>query len=129
MIAALESVPIETDEMARVVINEKTGTVVMGGDVSVTACAVAHGNLTVQIAPNPIISQPAPFSNGGTVVVPRNALKVQEGNARLIPIPSSTTLSRVVASLNALGVTPRDLIAILQAMKDAGALHAEIDIE
>ncbi len=129
LIAALESVPVDTDEMARVVINEKTGTVVMGGDVSVTACAVAHGNLTVQIAPNPIISQPGAFSGGSTVVVPRNNLKVQEGNARLIPIPSSTTLSRVVASLNALGVTPRDLIAILQAMKDAGALHAEIEIE
>ncbi len=129
LIAALEGVPVQTDEIARVVINEKTGTVVMGGDVTVTACAVAHGNLTVQIAPAPVISQPAPLSNGATVVVPRSAIKVQEGRARLVPIPGSASLSKVVSSLNALGVTPRDLIAILQSMKDAGALHADLEIE
>lgn len=129
LIAALEGIPVETDEVARVVINEKTGTVVMGGDVTVTPCAVAHGSLTVQIAPAPIISQPAPLSSGATVVVPRNAIKVQEGRERLIPIPGSASLSKVVSSLNALGVTPRDLIAILQSMKDAGALHADIEIE
>lgn len=129
LIAALEDVPVQTDEVARVVINERTGTVVMGSNVVVSACAVAHGNLTVQIANTPIISQPAPLSNGQTVVVPRRNIKVQEGAQRLIPLPNSTTLDRVVASLNALGVTPRDLIAILQAMKEAGALHAEIEVQ
>ena len=129
LIAALESVPVETDEVAKVVINERTGTVVMGGNVNVTACAVAHGSLTVSIANAPIISQPAPFSGGATVAAPRKIIGVHEGDERLIPVPGSTTLDKVVRSLNALGVTPRDLIAILQAMKEAGALHAQIEVQ
>ncbi len=130
LIAALESVPVETDEVAKVVINERTGTVVMGGNVEVTACAVAHGSLTVSIANAPIISQPEPFSPlGKTAVEPRKIIQVQEGREQLIPVPGSTTLDKVVKSLNALGVTPRDLIAILQAMKEAGALHAEIEVQ
>ena len=129
LIAGLEDVPVETDQVAKIVINERTGTVVMGGEVAVTACAVAHGNLTVSIANAPIISQPGPFSGGQTVVAPRKQIKVSEGNERLIPVPASPTIDKVVRSLNALGVTPRDLIAILQAMKEAGALHAEIEVE
>lgn len=130
VIAGLENVPVDTDQVAKVVINERTGTVVMDGNVEVSACAVAHGNLTVSIANAPIISQPAPVSRGGqTVVAPRKIITVAEGDERLIPVPSSTTLDSVVRSLNALGVTPRDLIAILQAMKEAGALHAEIEIQ
>ncbi len=129
LIAALECTPVDTDETARVVINERTGTVVMGGAVTVSPCAVAHGSLTVQIAPDPVISQPAPVSGGATVVVPRQTVSVQEGSQRLLPLPASATLDKVVRSLNALGVTPRDLIAILQAMKDAGALHAEIEVQ
>lgn len=130
VIAGLENVPVETDVIAKIVINERTGTVVMGGNVEVSACAVAHGNLTVSIANAPIISQPGPFSRQGqTVVAPRKIINVAEGNERLIPMANSTTLDSVVRSLNALGVTPRDLIAILQAMKEAGALHAEIEIQ
>ncbi len=130
VIAGLENVPVETDEVAKVVINERTGTVVMGGNVEVSACAVAHGNLTVSIANAPIISQPSPLSRRGqTVVAPRKIITVAEGSERLIPVPASTNLNSVVRSLNALGVTPRDLIAILQAMKEAGALHAEIEIQ
>lgn len=130
VIAGLENVPVDTDQIAKVVINERTGTVVMDGNVEVSACAVAHGNLTVSIANAPIISQPGPFSRGGqTVVAPRKIINVAEGDERLIPVPNSTTLDSVVRSLNALGVTPRDLIAILQAMKEAGALHAEIEIQ
>ena len=83
----------------------------------------------MSIANAPVISQPGPLSNGTTVTVPRKIVKVQEGDERLIPIPGSTTLDKVVKSLNALGVTPRDLIAILQAMKEAGALHAEIEVQ
>ena len=129
LIAALEAVPVQTDEVARVVINERTGTVVMGGDVSVSPCAVAHGSLTVQIANDPVISQPGPFSQGATVVAPHKTITVQEGGQRLIPIGAGTSLDKVVKSLNALGVTPRDLIAILQAMREAGSLHAEIEVQ
>ena len=130
VIAALENVPVDIDEVAKIVINERTGTVVMDGNVEVSACAVAHGNLTVSIANAPIISQPGSFSRQGkTVVAPRKIINVAEGDERLIPVPSSETLDSVVRSLNALGVTPRDLIAILQAMKEAGALHAEIEIQ
>jgi len=130
VIAGLENVPVDTDEVAKIVINERTGTVVMGGNVEVSACAVAHGNLTVSIANAPIISQPNPLSRQGqTVALPHKIINVAEGNERLIPVPNSETLDSVVKSLNALGVTPRDLIAILQAMKEAGALHAEIEIQ
>jgi flagellar P-ring protein precursor FlgI len=129
LIALLEGLPVESDDTARVVINERTGTVVMGGDIVVSACAVAHGNLTVQVTNDPIISQPDPLSQGKTVVASRKNINVQEGSEKLIPIPMSTTLDKVVRSLNALGVTPRDLIAILQAMKAAGALHAEIEVQ
>lgn len=129
LIASLQNLEVETDEPAKIVINERTGTVVMGGDIVVTPCAVAHGNLTVSIANNPVISQPGPFSNGNTVVAPRKNIKVTESTQHLIPIPASSTIDKVVRSLNALGVTPRDLIAILQAMHDAGALHADIEIE
>ena len=130
VIAGLENVPVDTDEVAKIVINERTGTVVMDGNVEVSACAVAHGNLTVSIANAPIISQPNPLNGQGrTVVAPRKIINIAEGDERLIPVPSSQTLDSVVRSLNALGVTPRDLIAILQAMKEAGALHAEIEIQ
>jgi len=130
LIASLEEVGVETDDVAKIVINERTGTVVMGGNVTVTSCAIAHGNLTVQIANAPIISQPAPFSpKGETVVVPNQKITVQEGNQRLIPVPTSTTIDKVVKSLNALGVTPRDLIAILQAMHEAGAIHADVEVQ
>ncbi len=129
LIAALETISIETDDVAKVVINERTGTVVMGAAATVSACAVAHGNLTVSVANNPIISQPAPLSKGKTVVEPGTIVKVQEGKGRLMPVTSGVTLDRVIRSLNALGVTPRDLIAILQAMKEAGALHAEIEVQ
>ena len=129
MIASLEGIVVDTDEAAKIVINERTGTVVMGGNVGVSACAVAHGSLTVQVTNAPIISQPNPLSKGTTVVQPNQNIKVQEGNERLIPIAASATIDKVVKSLNALGVTPRDLIAILQAMKEAGALHAEIEVE
>lgn len=129
LIAALEELPIQTDDMAKVVINERTGTVVMGGNIVVSACAVAHGNLAVQIGNAPIVSQPGPLSHGKTVVIPRKIINVQEGGEQLVPVPASTTLETVVKSLNALGVTPRDLIAILQTMKEAGALHAELEVQ
>jgi flagellar P-ring protein FlgI len=129
LIAGLESLPIQTDEAAKIVINERTGTVVMSGNATVTACAVAHGDLTVEITNAPIISQPAARSKGKTVVQPGNIVKVHEDQGHLVPISDSMTIDRVIRSLNALGATPRDLITILQAMKEAGALHAEIEVE
>lgn len=129
LIAELENLEVTPDEPAKIVINERTGTVVLGGDVTVSACAIAHGDLTVQIANETEVSQPNSLSNGATVAVPKQKIHVQEGSSHLIEIPESPTISRVVKALNALGVTPRDLIAILQSMKDAGALHADLEIE
>lgn len=129
LIAQLENVSVTPDEPAKIVINERTGTVVMGGDVTVSACAIAHGDLTVQIANETEVSQPNPLSNGATVAVPKEKVKVDQQASHLIEIPASPTIGRVVKALNTLGVTPRDLIAILQSMKDAGALHADLEIE
>ncbi len=129
LIAALENISVNPDVPAKIVINERTGTVVLGGDVTVSACAIAHGNLTIQVTDNTAVSQPDPLSGGKTVVVPRKSIEVSEGSKFLVPIPESPTIDKVVKALNALGVTPRDLIAILQAMKESGALHADLEIE
>ncbi len=129
LIAALENLAVVPDDAAKIIINERTGTVVLGGDVSVSACAIAHGNLTVQIDDDTLVSQPEPLSGGQTVAVPRKKVGVQEGAEHLITVPPSTTIAKVVRALNALGVTPRDLIAILQTMKQAGALHADLEIQ
>jgi flagellar P-ring protein precursor FlgI len=126
LVARLEPLSVNMDATARVVINERTGTVVMGGDVRIGAAAVAHGNLSVRIATRLDVSQPAPMSRGETTVVPQTQLQVDEGDAQLIALESGTTLAEVVKALNALGATPRDIIAIMQALKAAGALRAEI---
>ncbi|HEY7789432.1 MAG TPA: flagellar basal body P-ring protein FlgI [Vicinamibacterales bacterium] len=129
LMARLEPIPVDVDEPARIVINERTGTVVVGAGVKLAPAAVAHGNLSVRITTKYQVSQPAPFSQGGqTTVVPDQNVDVREGTARLIPIDQGATLESVVQSLNALGATPRDIIAILQALKAAGALRAEIVI-
>jgi flagellar P-ring protein FlgI len=128
LIARLEPLPVSLDVAARVVINERTGTVVMGGDVRLGPAAVAHGNLSVRIATQYEVSQPAPLSTGQTTVVPQTELDVNEGNSQLIALDAGATLSDVVRALNVLGVTPRDIIAVMQALKAAGALRAEIVI-
>ena len=116
------------DSVARVVINERTGTVVLGGDVRLGPAAVAHGNLSVRIATQYEVSQPAPFSQGQTTVVPQTEVNVDEAQAKLVTLEPGATLSDVVRALNLLGATPRDIIAIMQALKAAGALRAEIVI-
>jgi flagellar P-ring protein precursor FlgI len=126
LIARLEPLPVTMDVAARVVINERTGTVVMGGDVRLGPAAVAHGNLSVRIATQYEVSQPAPLSNGQTAVVPQTELDVAEGDAQLVALDAGATLGDVVRALNLLGVTPRDIIAVMQALKAAGALRAEI---
>lgn len=131
-IAAVEALDVTVDLRARVVVNERTGTVVMGEHVRISKVAVAHGNLTVQIDTTFEVSQPeAPFlgSTGGeTVVVPNIDTTIEEEPARLMIIDGSASLGDVVRGLNAVGVTPRDLVAILQAIKAVGALHANLEI-
>jgi flagellar P-ring protein FlgI len=118
---------IVPDSPAIVVIEEASGTVVMGSNVRISTVAIAQGNLTVRVTETPVVSQPAPLSNGQTVVVPRSQVQVDtQQDRRLGIVQGSVTLRDLVASLNALGVGPRDLISILQAIKAAGALQAEL---
>ena len=127
LMARLELLPVHTDSTARVVINERTGTVVVGGDVRIAAAAVAHGNLSVKISTKYEVSQPNAFSRSGdTTVVPNTNIEVKETDARLVALDEGTTLEAVVRALNALGASPRDIIAIMQALKAAGALKADL---
>ncbi len=129
LMARLEPLSVDIDAIARVVINERTGTVVVGGDVKVGPAAVAHGNLSVRISTKLEVSQPNAFSQGGqTTVVPQEQVDVKEGAAKLIQLEEGSTLEAVTRALNSLGATPRDIIAIMQALKAAGALRAEIVI-
>lgn len=126
---AIEQIEVAPDSGARVVLNERTGTVIIGQDVRVTPVAIAHGSLNVTVKTDFGVSQPAPFSDGKTVVVPDTDLHVDEGAQRnLMVLRPGVSLGELVAGLNALGVTPQDLIAILQAIETAGALHAELEI-
>lgn len=127
-IAALEKLEITPDTIARVVINERTGTVAMGGDVKISEVAVAHGNLTVTIATQNGVSQPQPFSGGDTVELQQSTITAEEENGSLARLETSATVDDVVKSLNTLGATPRDIITILQAIDKAGALHGELVI-
>jgi flagellar P-ring protein precursor FlgI len=113
---------------AKVVINARTGSVVMNQAVTISACAVAHGNLSVTINSTPVISQPGPFSQGQTVVSEKADISIRQEPGALIQLPSSANLADVVKALSALGATPQDLLAILQGMKTAGALNAEIEV-
>ena len=128
LITDIEQLVIQTDQSARIVIDENSGIIVMGSDVRVSTVAVAQSNLTVTIAESPQVSQPAPLSNGVTTQVPRTDLQVQVANSNLAMVPETVTLAQLVEGLNALGIGPRDLIAILQAIKASGALQAEIEV-
>ena len=119
---------VRPDAPARVVINERTGTVVAGENVGISTTAVSHGNLYIGVATSTVISQPQPFSGGQTAVVPQATISAAEERRRMIVVPQATTVAEVARALNALGVTPRDLIAIFQTLKTAGALHAELII-
>lgn len=127
-IARLETVEVIPDTDARVVLNERTGTVVIGEHVRISRVAVAHGNLSILIKEQPGVSQPLPFSQGQTAVVPQSEVQIQEERANLILLDESASIGEVVRGLNAIGVTPRDLIAILQAIKASGALQARIEL-
>lgn len=128
-VAALERLEVKPDSAAKVVLNERTGTIVMGESVRISTVAITHGNLSLVIKETPQVSQPAPLSKTGeTKVVPRTDLKVEEENRRLMVLQEGASIGDVVRALNLLGVTPRDLISILQAVKAAGALQAELSI-
>ncbi|HHL39970.1 MAG TPA: flagellar biosynthesis protein FlgA, partial [Deltaproteobacteria bacterium] len=127
-IAAIESLDVKTDTVSKVVVNERTGTVVMGENVRISTVAVSHGDISIEIRTEYLISQPGAFSPGETVVQPLEDVKVRETPSRLIMLPESVTLGDVVRALNLVGVTPRDLVAILQAIRAAGALQAELEI-
>ena len=113
---------------ARVVVNARTGSIVMNQAVTLSACAVAHGSLSVTINSTPLVSQPAPFSKGETVSRDKADITIKQEPGSLIQLPAGTKLADVVKALNSLGATPQDLLAILQAMKTAGALNAEIEV-
>ena len=127
-LASLSTLEVTPDNDAKVVINERTGTVVMGESVRVSTIAIAHGNLSIIVRENLDVSQPLPFSEGRTAVTPRTQIDVMEDANQLMVVPQGVSIGEVVNALNALGVTPRDLIAIFQAIKAAGALQADLEV-
>ncbi len=128
LLTDIEQLVVQTDQPARVVINENSGIIVIGRDVRVSTVAIAHANLTITVAENPNIVQPEPFTDGVTAVEPRTQIDVMTDETQLAVVPESISLQQLVDGLNALGISPRDLIAILQAIKSAGALQAEIEV-
>jgi flagellar P-ring protein precursor FlgI len=127
-IAELESLTIETDRVPRVVVNERTGTIVMGKEVRIAPVALLHGNLTVEIQTSFSVSQPAPLSNGTTQVVPQVGVGVKEEKARNLVLKEGATVEELVRALSAIGATARDVIAILQSLRSAGALEAQVEV-
>ena len=127
-IARVENLEIATDQAARVVINERTGTVVVGQNVSVRDVAIAHGNLRVEIRTSFSASQPSPFGEGETLMIPEVDAAVSDGEGQLALLSENNTVEDVAQALNELGVSPRDMVAIFQALKEAGALEAELVI-
>jgi flagellar P-ring protein FlgI len=128
-IAEMEELTLEASiPAAKVVINSRTGSIVLNQSVTLGPCAIAHGNLSVSISSTPIISQPGPFSNGQTVVTEKANIQIKQEPGILIQVPAAPQLADVVRALNALGATPQDLLAILQAIKAAGALNAELEV-
>lgn len=128
LLTEIEQLRVQPDQVAKVVIDEASGIIVMGRDVRVSTVAVAQGNLTVTISERPQVSQPNAFSNGTTVVTPQTQIQAQEDGRRLAMVREGVSLQELVDGLNALGIGPRDLISILQAIKASGALQAEIEV-
>ena len=130
VLGRVENLLVEPEQRARVVVDQRSGTIVMGADVRISRCAVSQGNLTLRVEEAPVAVQPNPFAAGETVVVPRSSASVtEEPGLRMAEIPEGSTLSDVVAGLNALGVSPRDMIDILKSINAAGALHAEFLVQ
>jgi flagellar P-ring protein precursor FlgI len=128
-VARLEGIEVTPEMPARIIINERTGTIVATSRVRISSCAVSHGNITINVASTLDVSQPTPFSTTGqTMVTPRTTTEVTENKSSVVPLPEMPTVEKVASALNSLGVTPRDVMAIFEAMKQAGALQAELII-
>jgi len=128
LITFIEGLQVAVDSTSKVVINERTGTVVMGNNVRISTIAIAHGNLSIEIKESEEVSQPLPFSQGETVIVPETEISVKEEKNKLLLLRSGASIGDVVRGLNSLGVSPRDLITIFQAIKAAGALQAKLEV-
>jgi flagellar P-ring protein precursor FlgI len=127
-IAELEKISVEADQVARVIVNERTGTIVMGKEVKVAPVAIMHGSLSVEIQTTFSVSQPQPLSQGNTAVVPETGVGVKEEKARNIVLKDGATVEQLVRALLSIGSTPRDIIAILQNLRSAGALDAQLEV-
>ena len=127
-VATLENMEVTPDQVAKVVLDERTGTVVIGENVRIATVAVAHGNLSIEIREEREVSQPAPLSQGRTTVPPKSEVKVKEEKSQVVLLSQAVTIRDLVRALNSIGVSPRDLVAIFQAIKAAGALQAKLEI-
>ncbi|MFZ4287606.1 flagellar basal body P-ring protein FlgI [Variovorax sp. HJSM1_2] len=128
-LADVEEIPLEASvPAAKVVINSRTGSIVLNQAVTLGPCAIAHGNLSISISTTPVISQPNAFTQGATVVSQQSSVEIKTGQGKVIQVPASPQLGDVVRALNTLGATPQDLLAILQAIKAAGALNADLEV-
>jgi flagellar P-ring protein precursor FlgI len=128
LMARIGSLPIHIKPAAKVVVNERTGTVVLGGNVTISACAILHGNLSIQVTTELQVSQPEPFSKGTTEVVPQTQLKVQESPLQVVQLKEGATVDELIRGLQMIGATARDVVAILQAIKAAGALNSDLEV-
>jgi flagellar P-ring protein precursor FlgI len=128
LVARLENLNVQLQPKARVVVNERTGTVILGSDVKIGAVSIVQGGLSIQVTSTPLVSQPKPFSQGKTVTAEKKEVTATEEKAKNINVEPGTSVGKLAETLNAMGVSPRDLVAILQAIKDAGALQAELRI-
>ena len=128
-LAALETINVSPAQTsAKIILNARTGSVVMNQAVTLESCAISHGNLSVVISTTPVISQPGPLSSGQTISTQVSQIDINKEPGKVVPLPAGASLSDVVKALNAIGTTPQDLLAILQAMKAAGALRADLEV-
>ena len=127
-IASIEELEVLPDNIAKIVVNERTGTIVMGGNVTVDECAITQGGLSIKVTRNQEVNQPNPFSYGSTIVTSNNETETEETLSSSIVMSPTANINDIVGALNAVGATPRDCISILQAMKAAGAIHATLEI-
>ena len=129
VLASIENLTVPVDTPARIVIDEKSGTIVLGADVTISKVAIAQGNISIKITESPVASQPGPFSRGETQVLPRSEISIgQTGSGNVAMLQPNVSLSELIAGLNSLGVTPQEMADIIRAMKAAGAIHAELVI-
>jgi flagellar P-ring protein precursor FlgI len=129
LLAKIGEVNVRTKPPARVVVNERTGTVVMGGNVTISACAILHGTLSIQVSTEFQVSQPAPFAKvGETKVVPQTTVQAQESAVQTVQLKEGATVDELIRGLQTMGASARDVVAILQAIKQAGALNADLEV-